>query len=140
MFRRVLVGFAFSLALLPSPGRAQWQLNGTVISTAKLDQQYPLAVPDGAGGAIITWMDYRVGGTADIYAQRINAQGVVQWTADGVAICMRFLHCWEPCRCSQDSPTGPPANKSITGSGTGSGTTCLLRLSPVPTPSRYIPR
>ncbi|MEW6553778.1 MAG: IPT/TIG domain-containing protein, partial [Actinomycetota bacterium] len=39
----------------------------------------------GSGGAIITWQDYR-SGKWDIYAQRVNASGTPQWTADGVGI------------------------------------------------------
>ena len=46
----------------------------------------PTIVSDGSGGAIITWQDYR-NGNNDIYAQRINAGGTVQWTLNGVAIC-----------------------------------------------------
>jgi hypothetical protein len=68
-----------------SAGVAQWTANGVAISTAANDQLNPTIASDGAGGAIITWYDYR-GGGSDIYAQRINSAGVVQWTADGVAI------------------------------------------------------
>jgi hypothetical protein len=43
-------------------------------------------VPDGAGGMIIAWQDYRFG-SSDIYAQRVDALGIPQWTAGGVAVC-----------------------------------------------------
>jgi hypothetical protein len=43
-------------------------------------------VSDGAGGAIITWEDWR-SGNPDIYAQRVDASGDTIWTADGVALC-----------------------------------------------------
>ena len=33
------------------------------------------------GGAIVTWK------AGDIYAQRVNGSGIVQWTANGVALC-----------------------------------------------------
>jgi len=66
-------------------GVVQWAADGVPISNAAGDQFLPLIASDGAGGAIITWEDYRTG-TADIYAQRVNASGVVQWTADGVGI------------------------------------------------------
>jgi Secretion system C-terminal sorting domain len=68
---------------------AQWSTNPAVnnaICTAISGQSIPTIVSDGSGGAIITWEDYRSGTNADIYAQKINASGVVQWTADGVAI------------------------------------------------------
>jgi len=67
-------------------GAVQWTANGVVIDTATGDQLYPKIVSDGSGGAIITWHDSR-NGSADIYAQRVNAFGVAQWTADGVAVC-----------------------------------------------------
>jgi hypothetical protein len=44
-------------------------------------------VPDGSGGAILIWDDGRNGSSnIDMYAQRINSSGVVQWTADGVVV------------------------------------------------------
>ncbi|HTM58047.1 MAG TPA: hypothetical protein VL123_06500 [Candidatus Udaeobacter sp.] len=67
-------------------GVAQWIANGVAVCTAAGIQVYPTICSDGAGGAIITWYDYR-GGLADIYAQRVNAAGAPQWTANGVAIC-----------------------------------------------------
>ena len=43
---------------------------------------------DGNGGVIITWEDCRAGSAIrDIYAQRVNATGIVQWTANGVPVC-----------------------------------------------------
>ncbi len=42
---------------------------------------------DGSGGAIIVWIDYR-GTSADIYAQRFNADGDALWTTNGVAVCV----------------------------------------------------
>jgi predicted lipoprotein with Yx(FWY)xxD motif len=74
--------------LINAVGVVQWTTDGVAICTASNDQILSGIISDGAGGAIITWCDYR-NGTAnpDIYIQRINAAGVVQWTADGVAIC-----------------------------------------------------
>lgn len=66
-------------------GVAQWTADGVAISTASDDQNNPQLIPDGSGGAIITWWDHH-NGSWDIYAQRVNSAGIVQWTADGVAI------------------------------------------------------
>ena len=46
-------------------------------------------VPDGAGGAVVVWVDMR-SGDADIYAQRVTAAGTVAppWPADGVPVCI----------------------------------------------------
>ena len=75
--------------LLPPPAAAAWPTNPTVnvpVCTAGGDQDYPTSVSDAAGGAIVTWVDYR-NGSGDIYAQRISANGAPLWTTDGVALC-----------------------------------------------------
>jgi uncharacterized protein YbcV (DUF1398 family) len=69
-----------------SAGVGQWAANGIVISSANDDQDNPIIISDGSGGAIITWNDYRNGNDIDIYAQQVNGAGAVQWTANGVAI------------------------------------------------------
>lgn len=66
-------------------GALQWAAEGAAISTAANTQSFPRIVPDGAGGAIVTWTDRR-SGTNDLYAQRVNSGGTVQWTANGVAV------------------------------------------------------
>ena len=71
-------------------GYEQWTSGGVAVCVASGDQKFPMIVTDGSGGAIITWMwDDRNSGTTDddIYAQRIDSSGTVQWAADGVAIC-----------------------------------------------------
>lgn len=67
-------------------GSVQWAANGVVISAASNSQSTPSIASDGAGGGIISWQDYRSGGNSDIYAQRINSSGAVQWAADGVSV------------------------------------------------------
>lgn len=65
-----------------------WAVDGVVMNNnVGYDQIDPKIVSDGMGGAIISWTDYRTGTTADIYAQRVNSTGAVQWTATGVIIC-----------------------------------------------------
>jgi hypothetical protein len=71
---------------ISSAGTNQWTANGVAISTAAETQTLPTIVSDGSGGAIITWYDFRNGTDNDIYAQKINASGVVQWTTNGVAV------------------------------------------------------
>lgn len=66
-----------------------WPANGRGLCTASADQIYPAIAPDGAGGAIATWRDYRGGPDTDIYAQHVLASGVVDpaWPDGGRAIC-----------------------------------------------------
>jgi hypothetical protein len=47
------------------------------VSTAPGNQYDPLLVPDGTGGAIITWFDKRQGNNSDIYAQKICVSGKI---------------------------------------------------------------
>ena len=68
-------------------GVVQWTANGVVIASIINDQNTPQIIADGNGGAIITWNDFRGGNYSDIYAQKINANGIIQWTANGVPVC-----------------------------------------------------
>ncbi len=71
---------------IDSNGVVQWPVNGVLICNAAGTQDKVWMIGDGSGGAIIAWEDAR-GGTEDIYAQRVNAAGVIQWTINGVVIC-----------------------------------------------------
>lgn len=71
---------------IDSDGNALWDPNGTVICSASFGQVRVQLCSDGLGGAIITWDDSR-GPTYDIYAQRIDSAGNVNWTLDGEEIC-----------------------------------------------------
>jgi hypothetical protein len=70
---------------LNASGVAQWTANGVLVCGEASDQQQPAIASDGASGAVLGWVDVRAGG-AQIYAQRVNAAGVPQWTADGVPL------------------------------------------------------
>jgi len=72
---------------ISSTGIVQWTPNGTAICIASNNQEQAQICEDGSGGAIITWKDFRSGANFDIYTQRINSNGVMQWTVDGVSIC-----------------------------------------------------
>jgi len=67
-------------------GAVQWMTNGVTVCAAVNMQRLQELVPDGSGGAIIVWEDRRTG-SSDIYAQRVDSNGVPQWTTDGVTIC-----------------------------------------------------
>jgi hypothetical protein len=65
-------------------GNRKWAEGGVSVCSAASDQLEPKIVEDGIGGAIIAWTDMRLG--AQIYAHRIDSDGVVQWTPDGVGV------------------------------------------------------
>jgi hypothetical protein len=64
-----------------------WPANGRAVCTAAGDQWYAKLISDDAGGAILTWLDYR-SGNADIYAHHLLASGAVDpaWPVNGVAL------------------------------------------------------
>jgi len=68
-------------------GNVLWTANGNPVCTANNSQSLPLIISDGSGGAIVAWQDFRSNNVTEIYAQRINSSGYVQWTANGIAVC-----------------------------------------------------
>jgi hypothetical protein len=76
-------------------GNYQWTWSGVPVCAASGIQTGVVAVPDGAGGAILAWSDGR-NPTFDIYAQRVNAAGVPLWTPNGVPVCSAFNNQWLP--------------------------------------------
>jgi FlgD Ig-like domain len=63
--------------------------NGTTICAADDEQANPAMIPDGNGGAFITWNDNRNGVNPDIFLQRVDANGLPHsgWPANGLNIC-----------------------------------------------------
>jgi hypothetical protein len=68
-------------------GTVKWAVYGLAINNKmSSDQINPVIAADGGGGAIIAWEDKRAG-DVDIYGQRVDSSGIVQWTSTGVLIC-----------------------------------------------------
>ncbi|MBN1886045.1 MAG: T9SS type A sorting domain-containing protein [Candidatus Krumholzibacteriota bacterium] len=82
---------------IDADGVPQWAANGIPVCTAPGNQEYPEMIEDGTGGVIITWHDKRNDFDGDIFAQRVNSSGVVQWAIDGAGICVELAS-------SQSSP------------------------------------
>ena len=70
-----------------SSGSALWTADGVPLCTAVSNQLFSAVISDGAGGAIVTWLDFRSGTNFDIYAQRVNGSGNALWSVAGVPIC-----------------------------------------------------
>ncbi|TAK66489.1 MAG: T9SS type A sorting domain-containing protein [Bacteroidetes bacterium] len=94
----MILSFLMFFTLLSLPAVAQWSTNpnlNTPVCTAPDYQDDPVIISDGAGGSIITWEDER-SGNYDIYVQRLDATGVAQWTANGIAICTAVNNQYDP--------------------------------------------
>ena len=84
---RTVVNTDIYVQRVDADGNLLWLNTGMPVCTAAFSQSTPFIVSDGAGGVVIAWQDFRSGSTSDIYAQRIDANGFIQWTADGIALC-----------------------------------------------------
>lgn len=89
-FRSAIACAAVLAAILaPATARAAWPHDPNVavpVIARAAAQTGAVAVPDGAGGAIVFWQDAR-NGEYDVYAQRIDAGGSLRWAAAGVPVC-----------------------------------------------------
>lgn len=66
------------------PSRAAWPMDGSAVCTVPTSAQTaPNIVPDGNGGAIVSWLDAR----GCLFAQRLSSAGVPQWADNGVQVC-----------------------------------------------------
>jgi len=77
-----------------------WIPNDTVICNATNDQEMLQICSDGSGGVINVWVDNRSGTDQDIYVQRINSTGDVQWTLNGEEVCTANFIQYDPQICS----------------------------------------
>ncbi|MDO8093284.1 MAG: hypothetical protein Q6360_07390, partial [Candidatus Brocadiales bacterium] len=72
-------------------GVVQWTVDGVGIATGAKNQLSPDIAPDGTGGAITVWHQFLGGGDANIYAQKVDVNGVAQWGFEGLAVCNASL-------------------------------------------------
>jgi len=84
-FRNGFPNYDIYAQRINSNGEFLWNPGGVPVCSAPEYQMRPKIASDGDGGAIIAWIDHR-GLYLDIYAQRINANGEVQWTDNGVLV------------------------------------------------------
>jgi hypothetical protein len=71
-------------ARVDSGGNVRWIIP---VCEAEGQQLSPSIVSDGKGGAIIAWMDERLGwGVPDIYIQRIDGDGNILWDYNGIRV------------------------------------------------------
>jgi hypothetical protein len=113
-------GVIYAQRIAPD-GTVQWDSNGVALCTAARRQNEPTLVPDGAGGAIVAWRDWR-NRNDDVYAQRISATGMRQWMADGVAL-------WDDsCRMRSHAIVADGAGGAIISSSAESGGNGTIRV------------
>jgi hypothetical protein len=69
-----------------SAGVSQWSANGVAVCTGPVFwQMSPVAAADGAGGAIVAWLDSRIS-QFHVFVQRIDGDGQTLWASNGQAV------------------------------------------------------
>ncbi len=61
---------------------------GTLVNGEINRQEDPVVIDIGDGEVIIAWVDFRHEDSGDIYAQKLNTDGEVQWEEEGVPLCL----------------------------------------------------
>ena len=72
---------------ISSAGVTNWAVNGAVMCSAPFAQSSVSIAPDGFGGVIAAWQDFRSLGPTDVYTQRMDGFGTPMWTANGALVC-----------------------------------------------------
>lgn len=70
-------------------GMPAWQSQGVPLCTGtwmQFGSPSPEIAPDGYGGAVVVWEDYRNDTDYEVCAQRIGATGVRFWEANGISV------------------------------------------------------
>jgi hypothetical protein len=86
-FGLFLTGYVLLLAA--ASVQAAWIEDGVPLCTASTFEIDPVMVPDGQGGAIVVWWDYRSGTDPDLYAGRVDANGNALWGTNGAPVCVQ---------------------------------------------------
>jgi hypothetical protein len=69
-------------------GRATWSPGGVEVSSTASSWRPLAVIPDGAGGALVAWLDLRkrMVYSVNVYAQRVSSAGEMLWTRHGVLL------------------------------------------------------
>jgi hypothetical protein len=72
---------------ISAAGLTLWTSGGVPLSSGAAATALAMTsvAPDGLGGLLVSYIDYR-SGSADTWAQRLNSAGLPQWGATGVAV------------------------------------------------------
>jgi hypothetical protein len=68
-------------------GTPLWTSSGVALGGETGNTAHPRIVADGQGGAVVAWEDLRTSSFTDVYVQRVDGNGDLLWTSDGVAVC-----------------------------------------------------
>lgn len=76
----------YAKRLFDSPFTTPWPADGVPVCAASGTQFNLLVVGEADAGATLAWLDGRTGFNS-VYAQRLDRNGVPQWSANGIPVC-----------------------------------------------------
>jgi predicted lipoprotein with Yx(FWY)xxD motif len=85
------MGYQIFAQRLDSDGNELWTSNGVLACMTPGSLGNIRLVPDGQGGAIISWQDWMVGPNT-VFAQRIDGTGTPLWAADGDTVSLSGMY------------------------------------------------
>ncbi|HET9252838.1 MAG TPA: FlgD immunoglobulin-like domain containing protein [Candidatus Eisenbacteria bacterium] len=80
----------YAQALSPT-GTVRWTANGVKIATGSGTRRLTTSAPDGYGGALFAWEDFRNGATSDVFGLRVTSVGTGIETASAPRAAARLL-------------------------------------------------
>ncbi len=81
---RSLAAVVLLITCYSPPAAAQWVHGGAPVSIKAVEQDEAACVSDGAGGAIVAWLEEHGPFDFEIFAQHIDAHGVIQCRAPDI--------------------------------------------------------
>ncbi|MBN1801705.1 MAG: hypothetical protein JW891_09385 [Candidatus Lokiarchaeota archaeon] len=82
-----------------STGMVEWDYNGVLVAIRNGKIYSPQIINDGVGGSILVWNEY-YDGEENIYAQKIDANGTLKWSNNGMDVCTEPNDQYNPSICS----------------------------------------
>ena len=73
---------------MDSNGNEIWNVGGVLVNGEINRQEDPVVIHTGSGEVIIAWIDFRNEDAGDVYAQKLDANGNLQWNTAGVPLCL----------------------------------------------------
>jgi hypothetical protein len=67
-------------------GNLLWGANPVMVNGSIDRQEDPVGIGTTDGGVIVAWVDFRHEEAGDIYAQKLNANGELQWATEGLPL------------------------------------------------------
>jgi flagellar hook capping protein FlgD len=71
---------------LDPSGAPLWAAEGIPLCAAAGNQTAPIVAPSLDGAVMVAWLDNRVSSNTDLFAQRITADGLIQWPTNGIGV------------------------------------------------------